>query len=152
MGQGAVELEALINRLNHTTPLLPSQAEALYKAQSDRMISAALKGSVSEALASRRELTILSQPEDGFRSELDAIKDDIRKQVAVVDEAFDLWFETGAIVPPHYAWRIAVILSKAKRVDEERAFLAAWCRHFGDRIGGRFSSLAERAQKRGATS
>jgi hypothetical protein len=51
---------------------------------------------------------------------------------------------------PYCAWRIAIILSSAGLHDEERAFLAAWCRHFAVRgTGSRYADLVARAVKKG---
>ena len=52
---------------------------------------------------------------------------------------------------PYYSHRIVVILSKQKEVEREKAFLAAWCKHFSEvGIGRRYADLVERARKKGA--
>ncbi len=52
---------------------------------------------------------------------------------------------------PYYSYRIAVILSKQKEVEREKAFLAAWCKHFSEvGIGQRYADLVESARKKGA--
>lgn len=152
------QLDALIKRLTETEPLSEAEARKRSRHHGDRMIALALARAddISNArdlgdfvLSEGAHLSILKQPEEDFRSELRSIDNDLLKQVGNLQEGFDLWFEHGAVVPPYYAWRIAVILAKAKRPEDERAFLAAWCRHFGRKVGGRFSALAERARKRG---
>ena len=92
-------------------------------------------------------LAILNQDEESFRSELKSVDHDLSRQISIVNEALDSWFGKGETPPPYYAWRIAVILGKAKRKSEEARFLNAWCRHFGDWKGGRYEALANRAHK-----
>ena len=152
------ELDGLIRRLNETAPLSRERSSDIYRAHTEQMIqkAIAMADEINTAKelgdfmkAERPDLSILNQPEAEFRAELRSIDNDLSRQIEIVHEGLDHWFATGLIVPPYYAWRIAIILSKAKREDEERAFLAAWCRHFGRVVGGRFAKLAERARKRG---
>jgi hypothetical protein len=152
------ELETLIRRLNETQPLNEAEARKLYRENTDRLIKLAISqadkitiaGDLADLTANEtRHVSILMQPEDNFRAELRSIDNDLSRQVGILQEGFDIWFKIGAIVPPYYAWRVAIILAKAKRAEDEKAFLAAWCRHFNRPIGGRFSALIERARKRG---
>jgi len=152
------ELDRLIRRLNDANPLSREQSREMYRAHTDQMIqrAIAMADEITTAKemgdfikAERPDLSILNQPEAEFRAELRSIDNDLSRQIEIVHEGLDHWFATGLMVPPYYAWRIAIILSKAKREDEEKAFLAAWCRHFGRVVGGRFAKLADRARKRG---
>lgn len=145
------ELSALIHRLNKTPLLDPGRARELSRAQTVDWIAQAFEsGEVTTNPASA--LSILKQPdEDTFRTELRAVDNDLPRQISIVNESLDLWLGQGSTPPPYYPWRIAIILSKEKRADEEKAFLAAWCRHFGRIVGGRYESLADRARKRGLT-
>lgn len=70
-------------------------------------------------------------------------------QAAIVDTCCRAYFSTGDMPAPAYAWRIAVLLAKAKQVEIERQFLAAWCRHFSHGNGVRYGHLVERARKYG---
>jgi hypothetical protein len=95
------------------------------------------------------ELSILNQPEAEFRAELALIENDIDRQSEIIIEALNFWFTRGDAPPPYYAWRIAIILSKAKRKDDEATFLKLWCKHFGSVRGRRYEMLSERARKLG---
>lgn len=74
---------------------------------------------------------------------------DLGAQVEIMEAACRVYFQSGEIPAPYYAWRIAIILGKARQTDLERAFLAAWCGHFGGVSGRRYEDLAGRARKRG---
>lgn len=90
----------------------------------------------------------LALPEAEMRSELRAIDNDLSEQVSIVDRSFVAYLERGEIPAPYYAWRIAIILRRAKRSDLEERFLAAWCKHFGDRGNGtRYRQLTDRYKK-----
>lgn len=155
----AGDLAALIRRLHDTKPLSKSEASALSRSERDRMLAKAMKmgdrlnepGALIEFIrAERSDLSILNQPEDAFRAELKSIDNDLDRQIELVNEGLDGWFKAGAIAPPYYAWRIAIILGREKRLEEEKAFLAGWCRHFGNTVGARFEALEARARKKGA--
>lgn len=142
------ELAALTHRFN-TTPILPQhRARELFRASFASVFPAILEGQTYGQASGG--LAILNQPEDAFRAELRAIDNDLGRQIAIVNQSLDNWFEKGEQRAPYYPWRIAVILGKAKRKQEEADFLAAWCHHFGNIVGGRYSKLSERARKLGA--
>jgi len=156
----ATSLDALIRRLNDTKPLSDRESDTLYRQHTDAKIermlargneAATAAGFAAFVQSEKRDLAILNQPEAEFRAELRSIDNDLDRQVDIVNEGLDTWFEIGLSVPPYYAWRIAIILAKEKRLGDEKAFLAAWCRHFGHVIGGRYEALADRARKRGVT-
>lgn len=142
-------LSALIARMNQSPVQSRGAASALHKAH----FAKAFDWITETGTAFDRPvgpLAMLALPEDEFRQELRSADNDLDRQIEIVNYAFDRWYEIGEIPAPYYPWRIAVILSKAKRKDEEAAFLTAWCRHFGDTIGGRYEALAQRAAKLGA--
>jgi hypothetical protein len=141
------DLQALIDRLNASFRLSDARASKLHRANMAQAYDRMMAG--EDFRGATGDLSILSQEEDAFRAELHSIDDDLPAQIAIVNEALDGWFGRGMLPAPYYAWRIAVILAKQKRLDEERDFLAAWCRHFGHRVGARFEALADRARKRG---
>ena len=77
---------------------------------------------------------------------------DLGWQIQTVESAFRDYLKTGDIPAPYYPLRVAILLRKAKENERERAFLAAWCRHFeaGSGIGATYPKLHERARKTGA--
>lgn len=95
------------------------------------------------------ENAFLSLPEPDFLAHLRSIDNNLDEQVAIVSRDFSQYLEVGAIPAPHYPWRIAIILRRAKLPEVERRFLAAWCRHFGRVSTGLYSKLAERRKKLG---
>jgi hypothetical protein len=142
---GETQLSELCERLE-TTPIL-NQEEA--RAMNRRAFAKAFKTwrpgqTYGEAMGG---LAILNQDEEAFISELKSIDNDLSRQISIVNETLHSWFGKGETPPPYYAWRIAVILGKAKRKSEEARFLNAWCRHFGDWKGNRYEALAKRARK-----
>lgn len=142
------ELTDLITRLNRADILNSTEADKLYRSAFNDAFPKMLEGqSYGEAMSG---LSILNQSEEDFRSELKAIDNDLGRQIAIVQEALNGWFTKGETPPPYYAWRIAVILSKAKRKYEEASFLSSWCKHFGHTRGTRYEALAARARKIGA--
>lgn len=85
--------------------------------------------------------------QSAFFAYLRKTDNDLIAQAGMVSDFFRRYRERGEIPPPYFSWRIAVILSKAKRKDLEKQFLASWCRHFGDFEGTRYRALAERYAK-----
>lgn len=141
------ELAALIARLSVSGRLEGAKAKELYRTAFAEAFPKMMEGQTAgEALGG---LAILNQSEDAFRAELKSIDNDLGRQISIVSESLDNWFKRGETPAPYYPWRIAVILGKAKRKEEEKAFLAAWCKHFGHLRGARYEALAERARKLG---
>ncbi len=139
------ELGELILHLNKT-PVLPiEQANELHRTAFNLALPIMLEGQTyGQAMGG---LAILNQPEADFRAELKSIDNDLGRQIGIVNQSLVNWFHKGEIPAPYYAWRIAVILGKAKRKSEEAAFLGAWCKHFGAVRGSRYEALAKRARK-----
>jgi hypothetical protein len=77
------------------------------------------------------------------------IDNDLEAQIKIVSEAFDLYLKAGEVPAPYYPYRIAVIARKAELREEEQAFLAAWCRHFSNRVGGTYERPIDRTKRRG---
>jgi hypothetical protein len=139
------ELAALIERLNSTAPLSPAEAERLHKSALEKAFpKMALGQTYGQAM---QGLPILNQDEAAFRAELKSIDGNLQRQIQIVNEALDGWFGKGVSPAPYYAWRIAVILGKVKRKEEEREFLSAWCLHFGNWKGARYEAIALRNKK-----
>ena len=143
-----MSLKQLIERLNSSRIQTIAEANELERARRDKvwekMMAGKTYGEASGGLA------ILNQPEEQFRAHLKSIDNDLDGMVKIVEESLDNWFGKGDVPPPYYPYRIAVILNKAKRKEEEAAFLEAWCRHFGDFVGRRYEMIAARAKKLGA--
>ena len=142
------ELSALTERLASTSKQSPDQARNLHRqAVAEAMPKMMAGQTYGEAMGGP---AILNQDEDSFRTELKTIDNDLGRQIGIVSQAFEDWLTKGEQPAPYYAWRIAVILGKAKRKEEEFAFLNAWCKHFGTVVGARYESIARRAGKMGA--
>lgn len=94
---------------------------------------------------------ILNQPEEEFCAALKVIDNNIIEQIKIIEHCLPRWFSMGEFPPPYYAWRIAVILGKAKEYGRERKFLHAYLLNFRSRFGGSRTDerLVERAEKMG---
>jgi len=92
--------------------------------------------------------SFLSLDENSFRSFLRQTDNDLGHPVKTLLKFFKRLYEFGEPVPPYYTWRVAVILRRARLPDEEKRFLAAWCRHYSEGRGGkRYLDLVERYGK-----
>lgn len=141
-------LAALVGHLNKMKPLSCSEVDKLWKAESNKTISWMMETGESYGETAGAP-DFLNQPRSEFQKSLRSIDNDLGAQIEIVDTACRAYFTTGETPAPYYAWRIVVILSRAKKKDHERAFLAAWCRHFANGNGARYRDLVVRAQKRG---
>lgn len=93
-------------------------------------------------------LPFLNRPQDQVSEYLNATKDDLQAQIAIMHHVLDHWFAHGEVVPPYYPDRITVILRKAKRLDLELCFLRAYARHFiSHSYGARSEKLNARIVK-----
>ncbi|QEP30572.1 HIRAN domain-containing protein [Pukyongiella litopenaei] len=142
------KLDELIERMNAMPALTAKQAAARQKTNRIDFIEddeATIQRKLAE-LEADRSPSVLEDP--GGIKQYD---NDLAKQVEIVSEGLDGWERSGMTPAPYYSYRIAVILSKQKEVEPEKAFLAAWCRHFSEvGIGQRYADLVERARKKGA--
>jgi hypothetical protein len=142
------KLDALIERMNAMPALTAKQAAARQKTNRIDFIKddeATIRQKLAE-LGADKSPSVLDDP--GGIKQYD---NDLAKQVEIVGEGLDGWERSGMTPAPYYSYRIAVILSKQKEVEREKAFLAAWCRHFSEvGAGQRYSALVERARKKGA--
>lgn len=141
-------LVALVGHLNKMKPLSCSEVDKLWKAKSNKTITRMMETGESYG-ETEGAPDFLNQPQSEFRESLRSIDNDLGAQIEIVDAACRAYFTTGETPAPYYAWRIVIILSRAKKKDHERAFLAAWCRHFANGNGARYRDLLVRAQKRG---
>lgn len=142
------KLDELIERMNAMPALTAKQAAARQKTNRIDFIEddeATIRRKLAE-LEADRSPSVLEDP--GGIKQYD---NDLAKQVEIVSEGLDGWERSGMTPAPYYSYRIAVILSKQKEAEREKAFLAAWCRHFSEvGIGQRYADLVERARKKGA--
>ncbi|MEM9843381.1 MAG: hypothetical protein AAF965_01155 [Pseudomonadota bacterium] len=142
------KLDALIERMNAMPAFTAKQAAARQKTNRIDFIEdeeATIQRKLAE-LEADRSPSVLADP--GGIKQYD---NDLAKQVEIVSEGLDGWERSGMTPAPYYSYRIAIILSKQKEIEREKAFLAAWCRHFSEvGIGQRYADLVERARKKGA--
>ena len=94
--------------------------------------------------------TMYMQDRESFDVLIKSTGNDLRWQCQTVAAAFIRYLEIGEIPAPYFPMRVAIILRKAKEHARERAFLAAWCRHFRQEgKGATYRKLDERAAKLG---
>jgi len=145
----AIEWVKAVIEMMDTTPVMdPKKAEALWKAHLRKASARMLETGETYGQAAGG-LTFLNGPQDEVRDHRKSIDNDLVAQAGIVADTFRDYLRTGEVPPPHYPWRIAVILSKAKMKDLERDFLAAWCKHFPKGNGSRYDDLVARARKMG---
>jgi hypothetical protein len=147
-------LDELINQMKDAKVYSQKELEALWERDRSR-----IKAAIDRMLETGETLGValggpafLNLPEDQFRQHLKNTNNDLDFQVKIVADDFSQYVVTGEAPAPYYPMRIAIILSKAKMKDQEREFLAAWCRHFsaiGRRVGGSYGDLVKRAEKLG---
>lgn len=142
-------VKALANFLNERAPLSEEERRRLYRTHGRRAARVMLEDGVTYGRATGAPGTAIGthNDEDEFRAHLRSIDNDLREQVRIVLEGAHHYFSNGVVPAPYYAWRIAVILRKAKEHLLEAEFAEAFTRHFGNGNGARYSRIAERAVK-----
>ena len=85
--------------------------------------------------------------EQEFKARLRLIDNDLAEQARIVLEGVENYFKCGEMPAPYYAWRIGVILRKAKAYSLEADFLEAFSSHFRHGNGSRYRQIAKRANK-----
>jgi hypothetical protein len=141
-------LARLVALLSETPPIPRRDLERMWSDSGNRTVSRMLETGETFGQASGAP-AFYNLPEDQFKSHLRSIDNDLAAQVDIVEGACRTYFKTGEVPAPYFAWRIAIILSKGGHAMHERAFLSAWCIHFGHTHGNRYEALADRARKRG---
>lgn len=137
-------------RLFAETPVVdPSEVERRYSRAMPDATAKMLEGGTTYGQASGAP-EFLSQDEESFRAFMKEADQDLAWQCSTVSDAFKRYLEIGETPAPHYPMRVAVLLSKAKDLDREKQFLAAWCMHFPSGNGVKYAALVERAKKVGA--
>lgn len=142
-------LRDLIAALDASPVLDPTSAKALNDAHFREAASKMTAPGVTFGQVSNSVLSPYwseADPQAAMRS----VQNDLGEQVRIVRELLNEWLTRGEIAPPAYAWRITVILRKAKEFDLERLFLSGYCRHFGQQCTTVDAKMVERARKIGA--
>ncbi|WP_299478120.1 HIRAN domain-containing protein [uncultured Roseibium sp.] len=142
------QVRSVIELMDSTPVMAPEKSQALSKAHFRKAWARMLETGETYGQAAGG-LAFLNRSQDKVRGHLRSIDNDLAAQAEIVEDTFRDYLKTGEVPPPYYAWRIAVILSKAKRKDLEREFLASWCKHFPKGNGSRYDDLVVRARKLG---
>lgn len=149
MSAALLAVEALTRRMQNTPVLSAAEVDRLSKKHM-ASIWPAIRAGKSYGEASGGVLGFLSGADP--QAQLKSIEHDLGAQAEIAAKSFDEYLKRGEIPAPYYPMRIAILLSKAGNKEQEKAFLAAWCKHFGSarNSGGKYGKLAERARKLGA--
>jgi len=142
-------LDTLIERLEKTPLLSKEDMNKKHKAFIKKVTNRMFDEGVSYGAASG-DHDMYQQSEENFKSHLKNTDNNLKEQISVFNFGLNRWFEHGETHPPYFPMRIAIILSKRKELEKEKKFLAAYCRHFKDRIGNTDQKITARAIKKGA--
>lgn len=129
-------LSSLILRFDLAETVSQDEAEELLKAHLASFMEAAMRG----ADMTSRLVTSASDIPDSDPNDLSA-------HIQRLDHEFTSFFNTGLPPAPYPAWRVCIILRRAKLRDSELSFLRAWCRHFPRGNGQRYADLMQRLNK-----
>jgi hypothetical protein len=138
-------LRVLIECMEQTSPLTQIEIEVLHKKQGVIIRQMLETGETWNQASSGP--SFLSLDEQSFRSHLGRIDNNLGQHVAVVSQSFARYLGIGTVPAPYYPWRIAVILRRARTIEVEKRFLAAWCRHFPEGNGRRYAQLTDRLRR-----
>ena len=90
-------------------------------------------------------------PEDEVKTAIRNRQDDLQHQCRALHAHLNIWEAKCEVPPPYTAWRIAIILSKAKFAKREHAFLSEYDRLFSEFPSGKRSEqLKSRLAKKAA--
>ena len=146
--QAVSAVRALATVLRDRVPLTKRERQRLYEPHSRRALNTMLETGAAYGEATGAPGTAVeTRDEKEFKEHLRSIDNDLSEQVRIVREGVDHYFANGEVPAPYYAWRIAVILRKAKEYELEADFLEGFARHFGDCVGARYTAIVERACK-----
>jgi hypothetical protein len=136
-------LSVLVDCMEVTPPLSDRTVARLHRAHMRKVVPTMLAEGKTYGEASGGALSLLNRPD--AQEFVKSIDDGLGENVAIVSASFSEYLETSQVPAPFYAWRICVILRKAKEIKTELRFLDAWARHFATRgIGHRYEMLANR--------
>lgn len=142
----AQKVDDLIRLFANTPAVDPVEVERRYRRAMRDATAKMLDGGVTYGQASGAP-EFLNQDEETFRAFMKGADQNLAWQCSTVSDAFRRYLEIGEAPAPHYPMRVAVLLSKAKDLDREKKFLAAWCMHFPSGNGTKYAALVERAKK-----
>ena len=145
----AARVDQVIALLADTPPLAEADRAERYR----RAHAAAFERMLTEGTSYNQAAggpEFFDQDEASFRAFIRKTDQDLAWHCDTVASAFRRHLEQGEVVPPHYPMRIAILLRKAKDLERERRFLAAWCGHFPHGNGKVYGDLLERARSAGA--
>lgn len=138
------DLEALSLRMWNQTPVSTAEVRELSRERIRAIWPKVVSGQTYDE-ADGGVLAFLTTPD--AQEHLRKIEHDLEAQVKIVDGMFDEYLAYGKVPSPHFAMRIAVLLSTSGYMRHEMAFLAGWCKHFGEaQSNSVYTELAERAR------
>lgn len=141
-------LNSLILRLQNTKPLSKTAAVKLREASFSQFFGKILNQGSTFGEASGH-LSFLSRPDS--KEYLKSIQNDLLRQIEIVNETLDFWFQKGFSPAPNYMNRIAVILRKRKDFDMEKQYLSALALQFYGSAGRTWEIIDARIDKIEAT-
>jgi hypothetical protein len=146
--QGVSSVRELIAYLNSRPKLSPDEVKRKHEAYFERVFGQMPRTGATYGEATGSPGTAVTTTDEAeFRKHLRAIDNDLLEQARIVTEGVHHYFENGEYPAPYYAWRIAVVLRKAKQYQLELEFLEAFSAKFSDGIGQRYRDIAERIVK-----
>lgn len=127
--------------------LTSTESEKLKKRHFSEAASGMLSGQTYGEATGHRGMVDPSGGEEEFRRRLRLIENDLCEQIKIVRDGVKHYYGSGIYPAPYYAWRIAIILRKAKAYSLELRFLEAWNARWSDGLGKRYQDLAAREEK-----
>jgi hypothetical protein len=136
-------LAVLIDCMALTPTLSDKEVYRLHREHMRKIVPAMINEGRTYGEASGGALSFLNRPD--AEEYIKSIDDDLGENVAIVSNSFSEYLTNGQVPAPFYAWRICIILRKAKMHKIELRFLDGWARHFANRgIGQRYEMLMTR--------
>ncbi|ORE97465.1 hypothetical protein [Aurantimonas sp. 22II-16-19i] len=139
----------LIERIDGMDPMTREREITLRAKLRERWINGLTENGLVRSGDAAEAHPMYRLPETEFRQFLRRTDNDPDEQAAILNHHLDGYERYGEFVPPYPAWRIVVILRRAKRRDLEARFLVSWLRCFYAGIGTRYDELELRARKLG---
>ena len=145
----ARKVDRLIRLFNETPVMTPTERKRLHRRHWRKIRSKMFdEGETFHEAAGTPDR--FNQSEQEFRALIRDTDQDLDWQCSTVWKDFVRYRRTGETPPPYHPMRVAILLRKTGETEREKAFLAAWCRHFPESSGGKFTKLVVRAEKTGA--
>ena len=129
-------------------PILYKEKRAsMEKQNQEKMFEEMLQGKTSGEATGFRGVAFNTNDQEKAQQQIKEVEHDIFKQIEIVRDGVDFYYEGGWYPAPRYAWRIAVLLRKEKAYDLELRFLEAWNARWPDGVGKRYKMLKDREEK-----